>query len=104
MAIGWLMYANANKGACCPARPPDYPPPSTNLYLVGGMELDRPRWYTLVGDQVGASPFVNLANANAGKTSVVENDLFLCPVVADWRNTRNYPFGYNYQFLGNMRY
>ena len=103
MAIGWMMYANANHGACCPARPPDFPSPSTNLYLIGGIELDRPRWYTLVGEHVGAFPFKKSRTGVSGKASLIENDLFLCPAVPEWRNSRNYAFGYNYQFLGNMR-
>ena len=103
MAIGWVMYANANRGACAPARTPDFPPPSTNMYLLGGIEVDRPRWYTLAGDQIGSSPFANSA-ASVGKGSIIQNELFLCPAMPEWRNARNYPFGYNYQFLGNMRF
>jgi len=102
MAIGWVMYATANRGACPPARLPDYPPPSTNMYVLGGIEVDRPRWYVLAGDQIGSSPFANSA-ASVGKASTIANDLFLCPAVSDWRSARNYPYGYNYQFLGNMR-
>jgi prepilin-type processing-associated H-X9-DG protein len=30
----------------------------------------------------------------------VDNDLFTCPSV-DWRNSRNFVWGYNFQFLGN---
>jgi prepilin-type processing-associated H-X9-DG protein len=33
----------------------------------------------------------------------VESEWFICPAVPDWTNSRNYPFGYNYQFLGNTR-
>src|SRR2546423_10763648 len=29
--------------------------------------------------------------------------LFPRPAVPDWNNSRNYPYGYNYQFLGNAR-
>src|SRR5205814_2976930 len=30
----------------------------------------------------------------------VDSDLYICPSV-DWRNSRNFVWGYNYQFLGN---
>jgi len=32
----------------------------------------------------------------------IENPSFLCPAV-DEQISRNYPYGYNYQFLGNPR-
>ena len=103
LAIGWVMYAADNRGTGCPVRPPKFPAPSTNLYLVGGIEVNRPRWYVLLGGQLGRSPFVS-SDPEPGIDRLIENEVFLCPAVPEWRNGRNYPFGYNYQFLGNMRY
>lgn len=102
IAVGWVMYADVNNGTCAPARVPDYPAPSTNMYLLGGIEVDRPRWYTLAGGQIGRSPFANSEDSK-GKNSKASNELFLCPTVPDWRSARNYPYGYNYQYLGNMK-
>src|SRR5687767_11543745 len=39
MGTAWMMYANDNRGAGCPLRPPKFPAPSTNLYLVAGVEV-----------------------------------------------------------------
>jgi len=36
-------------------------------------------------------------------TWTISNGWFLCPTVPEWINSRNYPYGYNYQFLGNAR-
>ena len=105
IAAGWTMYGNAYNGTSCPGRPPELPPPSTNLYHVGNGEVWRPRWYALLGGQSGMSPFTNPdAARSASNTLLVDNKAFLCPEVPEWDNARNYPFGYNFQFLGNMRY
>ena len=34
----------------------------------------------------------------------IKRRLLPLPRCPDWTNSRNYPFGYNYQFLGNARY
>ena len=104
IATGWQMYANANRGMICPGRPPEFPPPSNNLYHVGNGEFYRPRWFALIGAYAGMSPYSNPSAAREARdTTQIDNEVFLCPAVPDWTNNRNYCFGYNYQFLGNMR-
>ena len=105
IAMGWQMYANAFHGTSCPGRPPEFPPPSTNLYDVGNGDYFRPRWFALLGAQSGISPFHNPSAARDDRDRTnIDNEVFLCPEVPDWTNNRNYCFGYNFQFLGNMRY
>jgi prepilin-type processing-associated H-X9-DG protein/prepilin-type N-terminal cleavage/methylation domain-containing protein len=104
IATGWLMYASANNGTSPPNRPPFLPPPATNVYSVGNGEYYRPRWFALMGVATGMHPFANpSARRDDTDSSLIDNPVFLCPAEPDWRNNRNNPFGYNYQFLGNMR-
>ena len=104
IAAGWQYYANANKGVSCPGRPPEFPPPSTNVYHVGNGDFYRPRWFALMGGYAGMSPYNSPSAAREARdTTKIDNEVFLCPTVPDWTNNRNYCFGYNYQFLGNMR-
>jgi prepilin-type processing-associated H-X9-DG protein/prepilin-type N-terminal cleavage/methylation domain-containing protein len=104
IAIGWLMYGEANNGASCPGRMPKFAAPATNVYWVGNGEQFRPRWFVTLGAQSSLwaydQPSPNAADDN---TKLVDNEVFLCPTVDDWTNNRNYPFGYNFQFLGNSR-
>jgi len=71
---------------------------------VGEQRVDqyRPRWYEILGGLVG-----NYANKDPkpveDDTWTISNEWFLCPSVPDWINSRNYPYGYNHQFLGNAR-
>jgi prepilin-type processing-associated H-X9-DG protein/prepilin-type N-terminal cleavage/methylation domain-containing protein len=101
MAQAATMYAGAYKV---------YPPgrleklmPGQGQYSVGdGEDQYRPRWYELLGGQVkqfaSSSP-----KANEDDTWTISNSWFLCPSVPEWINSRNYPYGYNHQFLGNAR-
>src|SRR5690242_19752356 len=98
-ATAWQMYVSANRGLACPARLPRYDGP-TSTYDVGEGPEYRPRWYELLG---------GVMKRYATHTPIkVEDDswtisdpFFLCPAVPDWNNSRNYTYGYNYQFLGN---
>jgi prepilin-type processing-associated H-X9-DG protein/prepilin-type N-terminal cleavage/methylation domain-containing protein len=104
IATGWLMYATANNGTSPPNRPPFDAPPATNVYNVGNGEYYRPRWFALIGVHAGMHPFSSpSARRDDTDSSLIDNPVFLCPAEPDWRNNRNNPFGYNYQFLGNMR-
>ncbi len=103
MYQGWQAYANSNGNLCVPGRLPGGPRAFgiVRPYGVNGADEYRPRWYEKVGEQVK-----HYANTSP---SPVENDLwtiqdpwFLCGAV-DWNNGRNYPYGYNHQFLGNAR-
>ena len=59
----------------------------------------RPHWYEVFG-----AAMKNYASRNPdpveGDGWKVDSDLYICPSV-DWRNSRNFVWGYNYQFLGN---
>lgn len=103
IAMGWLLYAEGNKGVSCPGRMAKMPG-STNVYHVGNGEQFRPRWFVTLGAQSGIfayrEPSPNPADDN---TKCVDNPVFLCPTEPDRTNNRNYAYGYNFQFLGNSR-
>jgi prepilin-type processing-associated H-X9-DG protein len=64
----------------------------------------RPRWYVLIGAESGVFAFNEPSpDRKDTDTKVIDNPVFLCPSEPEWTNNRNAPFGYNYQFLGNMR-
>ena len=104
IAIGWVMYADGNKGTACPGRPPNLPAPATNVYDVGNGSQFRPRWFVTLGAESGLyayhSPSADKADDN---TKNVDNPVFLCPSEPERTNNRNYTYGYNHQFLGNAR-
>jgi len=103
LAKGWHMYQQSNRGVSCPARLPTYDTAGgKSSYGMGDKEQYRPRWYELLGAQ-----FKLYASENPKKQEddswPIRNDAFLCPSIPEWNNSRNYPYGYNYQFLGNAR-
>jgi prepilin-type processing-associated H-X9-DG protein/prepilin-type N-terminal cleavage/methylation domain-containing protein len=97
----WQLYANANRGTIAPARLPTGGAPG-GVFDLGPEREYRPRWYELLGVEVGQR-----ANENPRITQddkwTIRNPFFLCPAIPEWNNSRNYPYGYNYQFLGNAR-
>jgi prepilin-type processing-associated H-X9-DG protein/prepilin-type N-terminal cleavage/methylation domain-containing protein len=101
LAAGWQMYANANGRVSVPGRLPTFGG-RAGVYDLDNGEQYRPRWYELLGSVQGVYACKNpLRIENDSWT--IENSVFLCPAVSDWNNSRNYPYGYNYQFLGNAR-
>lgn len=101
LATGWQMYANANKRLSVPGRLPTWGAPGGVYGLENGVQY-RPRWYELLGAVQGIYACKN-PTAIENDNWTIENSVFLCPAVSDWNNSRNYPYGYNYQFLGNAR-
>jgi prepilin-type processing-associated H-X9-DG protein/prepilin-type N-terminal cleavage/methylation domain-containing protein len=101
LATGWQMYANANRRISAPGRLPTFGAPSGVYDLDNGAQY-RPRWYELLGAVQGAYACKNPTRIE-NDSWTIENSVFLCPAVPDWNNSRNYPYGYNYQFLGNAR-
>ncbi len=98
----WQMYASAQQGRIVPGRLPRYNGISSTFDLGEGEEY-RPRWYELLGAQIkryATRTPIKVENDNW----TIKDDFFLCPAVPDWTNSRNYTYGYNYQFLGNARY
>jgi prepilin-type N-terminal cleavage/methylation domain-containing protein/prepilin-type processing-associated H-X9-DG protein len=100
-AQAWQMYCENSKGISPPGRMP-YRSATGDVWSVGNEEGYRPRWYELLGAMVKkyaiAKPFTQETDSWQ-----VESEWFICPTVPDWTNSRNYPFGYNYQFLGNTQ-
>src|SRR5687768_2212504 len=80
IAVGWVMYANGNKGTACPGRPPNLPAPATNVYDVGNGSQFRPRWFVTLGAESGVyaydQPSADPADDNRKS---VDNPVFLCP-------------------------
>jgi prepilin-type N-terminal cleavage/methylation domain-containing protein/prepilin-type processing-associated H-X9-DG protein len=101
LATGWQMYANANKRISCPGRLPTDGKPGGVYDLDNGSQY-RPRWYELLGAVQGIYA-CQFPQAIENDSWTIENSVFLCPAVSDWNNSRNYPYGYNFQFLGNAR-
>lgn len=101
LATGWQMYANANRRVSVPGRLPTLGKPMGVYDLDNGLQY-RPRWYELLGAVQGAYACKN-PKAIEDDSWTITNSVFLCPEVPDWNNSRNYPYGYNYQFLGNAR-
>jgi prepilin-type processing-associated H-X9-DG protein/prepilin-type N-terminal cleavage/methylation domain-containing protein len=96
------MYAAAHSGMIVPGRLPKYNGPDST-YDLGEGDGYRPRWYELIG-----AILKRYATKDPKKEEddswTIKDEFFLCPAVYDWNNSRNYPYGYNYQFLGNARY
>lgn len=65
----------------------------------------RPRWFAAIGASAGYfaydAPSVDRADEHRYR---VTNEVFLCTVANTWTSTRNAPYGYNHQFLGNARF
>jgi prepilin-type processing-associated H-X9-DG protein/prepilin-type N-terminal cleavage/methylation domain-containing protein len=101
LAQAWQMYANQNNYFVVPGRLPRDAKPG-GVYDIGDGDQYRPRWYELLGAVIKQYPCKN-PTAIENDSWTIENRVFLCPTVPEWNNSRNYPFGYNYQFLGNAR-
>jgi len=101
LATGWQSYANQNKRVSVPGRLPLFAKANGIYDLDNGLQY-RPRWYELLGAVNGVYACKN-PKAIEDDSWTITNNVFLCPEVPDWNNSRNYPYGYNYQFLGNAR-
>jgi prepilin-type N-terminal cleavage/methylation domain-containing protein/prepilin-type processing-associated H-X9-DG protein len=105
VAVGWQLYADANDDVSVPGQVGRYADPAKNLYHVGNGIQYRPRWYVQMGAEAGFFALKNpLPDPAFEHSAQIGNDAFLCPEAADWTSTRNSPYGYNYQFLGNARF
>jgi prepilin-type processing-associated H-X9-DG protein len=97
----WILYSNTNRRVSAPARMPTSGAAGGVYYTESGAQY-RPRWYELLGDAIGR-PATRRPRTNEDDSWLVEDPVFLCPAVPDWNNSRNFPYGYNFQFLGNAR-
>jgi prepilin-type processing-associated H-X9-DG protein len=101
MAKAWRMYETQYK-ICVPGRLEKLNSGAGEYGLGDGHDQYRPRWYELLGAQVGQ--YANdKPSAVEDDSWVIRSEWFLCAAVPEWNNSRNYPFGYNHQFLGNAR-
>src|SRR5687767_4998589 len=98
LAKQWYSYANENKGLSVPGRLPKFDGFDSPYWIGNGMQY-RPRWYELLGAQM--KQYADRQPKSTEDDSwKIDNELFTCPTV-DWRNSRNFVWGYNFQFLGN---
>lgn len=105
VAIAWAIYADENQDVVVPGQPGRFSDERRNLYDVGNGLQYRPRWFALLGTIEGLHAFANPSTDREDEHATqVTNPVFLCPTVPTWTSTRNYPYGYNHQFLGNARF
>lgn len=106
VAIGWQIYADTNRDISVPAQPGRFNDERRNVYQLGNGEQYRPRWFAVIGAAAGFDAFANPSpqRENEHTMTVDGNEVFLCPTVPEWFNTRNYAYGYNHHFLGNTRF
>lgn len=97
----WQQYASSNRGTCVPGRLPTGGAPG-GVFDVGYGAEYRPRWYELLAAELKIK-LNQHPSAVEDDTWLVRHPTFLCPAVSDFNNSRNYPYGYNHQFLGNAR-
>ncbi len=106
VATGWQIYADTNKDISVPAQPGRFNDESRNVYPLGNGDQYRPRWFAVIGAAAGFDAFSNpSADREDEHTMIVDgSEVFHCPVVPEWTNTRNYAYGYNHLYLGNSRF
>lgn len=106
LAIGWSIYANENQDLSVPGQPGRYANEELNLYRLGNGRHYRPRWYAVIGAAAGFDAYTSPSEERDDEhTAVIDgSDVFHCPEAAQWTSSRNYGYGYNYQFLGNTRF
>ncbi|MEZ6162857.1 MAG: prepilin-type N-terminal cleavage/methylation domain-containing protein [Phycisphaerales bacterium] len=106
VATGWQIYADTNRDISVPAQPGRYADESRNVYQLGNGLQYRPRWFAVIGAAAGFDAFANPSPERDDEHAVRVDgsEVFLCPVVPEWYNTRNYAYGYNHHFLGNTRF
>ncbi|HOJ75631.1 MAG TPA: prepilin-type N-terminal cleavage/methylation domain-containing protein [Phycisphaerae bacterium] len=103
IGMGWHMYAQQWHDSAVAGRFPKLAN-STNVYWVGNGWKYRARWYAMLGAQVRLYAFSSPSPDPAlDNTQSVDGEVFLDPEAPGYDNGRNYPYGYNFQFLGNSR-
>ena len=106
VAIGWQIYADDNQDISVPGQPGRFAEESRNIYPLGNGDQYRPRWFAVIGAAAGFDAYSRPSPDRDDEHSIQidGSEVFLCPTVPDWTSTRNAPFGYNHQFLGNARF
>lgn len=105
LGMGWAMYASESRERNLPHRLPTYRPGGfanpANCYGVSTGLKYRPRWPVLMQRQVGV-PALNNPSVRTERQNY-DSPAYICPEVPEWKDERNAPYGYNYQFLGSQR-
>jgi len=96
IGLGLEQYRSQNKGYFPGGRPSGT---SGALQESGNGLKIRPRYYVHLWPAMGPA-FSEPSTTDQRQT--LDNPAYLCPAVP-WDDERNYPYGYNYQFLGNNR-
>lgn len=105
LATGWAMYCMDEDEIIVPGQAGRYEDEKRNIVDVGNGRHYRPRWFAALGAKTSLFAYNVPSDDPADEHSYpVTNKALLCPMVPDWVSTRNYPYGYNYQFLGNSRF
>lgn len=106
LGVGASMYADTSRGALLPGRPGRFADATRNVYFVGNGYQWRPRWYITMGAECGFYAFERPSPdvADDNRLAIDGSKVFLCPETPERNNTRNAPYGYNFQFLGNARF
>ncbi|GJM19894.1 MAG: hypothetical protein DHS20C14_21070 [Phycisphaeraceae bacterium] len=106
VATGWQIYANDNKDLSVPGQPGRYADEDENLYPLGNGDHYRPRWFAVIGAAAGFDAYTQASPDPDDEHSypVTGSEVFFCPEASGWVSTRNFGWGYNYQFLGNTRF
>ncbi len=105
-AIGWQIYANENDDLSVPGQPGRYDNEQDNIYQLGNGRHYRPKWFAVIGAAAGFDAYSVPSERREDEHSlpVDGSDVFVCPEADTWSSSRNYGYGYNYQFLGNTRF
>jgi len=105
IGTGWATYCLDEDEVIVPGQAGRYADAKKNIVNVGNGRHYRPRWFAALGAKTEIYAYdVPSDDINLEHSYPVTNKALLCPMVPDWISTRNYPYGYNYQFLGNSRF
>ncbi|RNC82900.1 MAG: prepilin-type N-terminal cleavage/methylation domain-containing protein [Phycisphaera sp.] len=105
-AIGWQFYANENDDLSVPGQPGRFADEQDNIYQLGNGRQYRPRWFAVIGAAAGFDAYSIPSERREDEHSLAVDGaaVFLCPKADTWSSSRNFGYGYNYQFLGNTRF
>ncbi|MEL7484238.1 MAG: prepilin-type N-terminal cleavage/methylation domain-containing protein [Planctomycetota bacterium] len=105
-AIGWQIYANDNDDLSVPAQPGRFADDRDNVYRLGNGLQYRPKWFAVIGAAAGFDAYSQPSDRREDEHTlpVDGSDVFVCPEADTWISSRNFGYGYNYQFLGNTRF
>jgi prepilin-type processing-associated H-X9-DG protein/prepilin-type N-terminal cleavage/methylation domain-containing protein len=106
LGVGFQNYANSFGGTAVPMRLAEERDADGggSTYDLGNGPHYRPRWFDLLGARSKSFAYRSPPSDATEGDKTITNRAFLCPAVPDWDNGRNYVYGYNYQFLGNVRF